>query len=105
MLKRENIKYEELFKQGLAVDRFGRPHKEKKYPYASPEDMTLNQQQYIQRQKESPKVKVEDGIVVQYGGGSISKPGAYDRYTPFKNNPDADFFSNCLANGISSSKL
>ena len=89
--KRENIKYEELFKQGLAVDRFGRPHKEKKYPYASPEEMTLNQQQYIQRQKESPKVKFEDGIVVQYGGGSMGKPGSYDRYTPFKNNPDADF--------------
>jgi hypothetical protein len=30
-------------------------------------------------------------IIVQYGGGSMIKPGSYDRYTPFKNNPDADF--------------
>lgn len=89
--KRENIKYDELFKVGLAKDRFGRPVKEPKYPYASPEDMTLNQQEYIKKQKDSPKVKVEDGIVVQYGGGSMFKPGSYDRYTPFKNNPDADF--------------
>ncbi len=89
--KRENIKYEELFKAGLAKDRFGRPAKEPVFPYASPEDMTLNQQEYIKKQKDSPKVKVEDGIVVQYGGGGMFKPGSYDRYTPFKNNPDADF--------------
>jgi len=89
--KRENIKYDELFKAGLAKDRFGRPVKEPKYPYASPEDMTANQLDYIQKQKDSPKVRLEDGIVVQYGGGSMFKPGSYDRYTPFKNNPDADF--------------
>lgn len=30
-------------------------------------------------------------IISQYGGGNLFKPGSYDRYVPFKNNPDADF--------------
>jgi hypothetical protein len=34
---------------------------------------------------------VEDNIIFQYGGGSMFKPGSYDRYTPFRNNPEADF--------------
>jgi murein DD-endopeptidase MepM/ murein hydrolase activator NlpD len=59
--------------------------------YASPEEMSINQQGYVQKQKTSDKVYVDDGIIVQYGGGSMFKPGSYDRYTPFKNNPDSDF--------------
>ncbi len=30
-------------------------------------------------------------IIIQYGGGSMYNPGSYDRYVPFKNNPDAEF--------------
>ncbi len=30
-------------------------------------------------------------ILMQYGGGSMIKPGSYDRYTPFKNFPDSEF--------------
>lgn len=61
--------------------------------YASPEEMTGHQQAYIQKQKESDKVKYDEeyGIITQYGGGSMIKPGSYDRYTPFKNHPDANF--------------
>jgi len=59
--------------------------------YALPEEMALNQKGYVEAQKENPNVRYEDGIIVQYGGGSMYKPGSYDRYTPFKNNPDADF--------------
>ena len=33
----------------------------------------------------------EYNIISQYGGGNLFKPGSYDRYVPFKNNPDADF--------------
>ena len=33
----------------------------------------------------------EHKIITQYGGGSLFKPGSYDRYTPFKNYPDSDF--------------
>lgn len=56
-----------------------------------PEDLAQNQKSYIQQMKDSPNVKVMDNIIVQYGGGSMMKPGSYDRYTPFKNNPEADF--------------
>jgi len=61
--------------------------------YASPDIMKGHQEDYIQKQKESDKVKYDEeyGIITQYGGGSMIKPGSYDRYTPFKNNPDANF--------------
>ena len=60
--------------------------------YATPEQMLANQQKYVESQASSPDVKYEDGIIVQWGGGALYKPGSYDRYTPFKNYPDADFF-------------
>lgn len=59
--------------------------------YASPEEMMKNHENYVEAQKESANVRYEDGIIIQYGGGSMFKPGSYDRYTPFKNYPDADF--------------
>jgi hypothetical protein len=61
--------------------------------YATPEMMKVNLEKYIESQKESEKVKyIEDyGIIAQYGGGSLFKPGAYDRYVPFKLYPDANF--------------
>ncbi len=54
-----------------------------------PEDLQKNAGDYIKSMKDYPKVT--DSIIFQYGGGSMYKPGSYDRYTPFKNNPDADF--------------
>lgn len=30
-------------------------------------------------------------IISQYGGGSMFKPGSYDRYVPFKNYPESEF--------------
>lgn len=59
--------------------------------FATPEAMTKNQDEYVRTQKSSPNVKFEDGIIIQYGGGSMFKPGSYDRYTPFENYPEADF--------------
>lgn len=41
--------------------------------------------------KGHPNVQVKDNIIVQYGGGKMTSPGSYDRYTPFHNNPEADF--------------
>jgi hypothetical protein len=41
--------------------------------------------------KNHPNVKVEDGIILQYGMGRLQGTGSYDRYTPFRNNPEADF--------------
>jgi hypothetical protein len=61
--------------------------------YSSPEIMKANLEKYVESQKESDKVKyLEDyGIIAQYGGGALFKPGAYDRYVPFKNYPEANF--------------
>ena len=59
--------------------------------YAKPEELEKNKDEYVKTMQTSPSVKVLDNIIVQYGGGSMFKPGSYDRYTPFKNNPEADF--------------
>ena len=59
--------------------------------YVKPEILKQNQETYVQQMKSHPNVKVEDGIIIQYGGGNMMKPGSYDRYTPFRNNPEADF--------------
>lgn len=59
--------------------------------FATPEMMSKNQEDYVKAQKNSPNVKYENGIIIQYGGGSMFKPGSYDRYTPFENYPEADF--------------
>jgi hypothetical protein len=59
--------------------------------YAKPEQLEVNKDEYVKSMQTSPNVKVLDNVIVQYGGGSMFKPGSYDRYTPFKNNPEADF--------------
>ena len=56
---------------------------------ANPEELQQNAKDYMKSMEGVPKV--EDNIISQYGGGSMFKPGSYDRYTPFKNNPEADF--------------
>lgn len=53
--------------------------------------LTQNQKDYIQSMNKSEKVTLSDNILVQYGGGYMIPQGSYDRYTPFKNNPNADF--------------
>jgi len=47
-------------------------------------------QDYFKQMKSYPKSIVKDGIIYQYGAGSM-KTGSYDRYTPFRIHPDADF--------------
>ena len=59
--------------------------------YATIPQLEKNKEGYIQQMKSHPNVKVEGNIIVQYGGGKMTSPGSYDRYTPFKNNPEADF--------------
>ena len=57
----------------------------------NPEQLQKNAKQYMDTMKNNPNVKLVGNIIVQYGGGSMFNPGSYDRYTPFKNNPEDDF--------------
>lgn len=54
-----------------------------------PEELQKNAEDYAKSMKDFPTVV--DSIIYQYGGGSMFKLGSYDRYTPFRNNPEADF--------------
>ena len=61
--------------------------------YTSPEVMSQHAKTYAEEMEKSGNVNYdkEYGIITQYGGGSLFKPGAYDRYVPFKNFPEANF--------------
>ena len=59
--------------------------------YVTPEDIQKHQTQYVAAQKVSKNVEMHGNTIVQYGGGNMMKPGSYDRYTVFKNNPDAHY--------------
>lgn len=59
--------------------------------FADVDTLEKNKEGYIKQMKTSPNVMDMGNIIVQYGGGYMVKPGSYDRYTPFENNPDADF--------------
>lgn len=56
-----------------------------------PKDLQLNAQKYIEGRKGADNMTYEDGIIYQYGMGTLTGTGSYDRYVAFKNNPDADF--------------
>jgi hypothetical protein len=66
----------------------------------SPEILQKNSKNYIDSMKTYPNMNVEDGVIYQYGGGNMFKPGSFDRYTPFKNNPEADFLVMAWPMGI-----
>ena len=59
--------------------------------FADVQTLEKNKEDYVQTMKSNKNVRLDDNIIVQYGGGSMMRPGSYDRYTPFRNNPDADF--------------
>lgn len=78
----------------------------KKEGYKSPAEVETGTFEYADTQadiglgtgKPSDVKKLKSGqsvmigtTIVQYGGGSMIK--GFDRYTPFKNNPDADFYT------------
>ena len=69
-------------------DRLGR--------LATPEEVTKNLADYIETMKTYSNKEFDEDykILRQYGGGSMVKPGSYDRYVVFKNNPEAEF--NCI---------
>ena len=55
------------------------------------ETLQQNSLDYASKMKTYPNLSYEDKIIFQYGGGSMIKPGSFDRYTPFRNHPEADF--------------
>jgi hypothetical protein len=57
--------------------------------WADIEKLEMNKAGYVSKMANYPDI--EGNVIVQYGGGSMMNPGSYDRYTPFKNNPEADF--------------
>jgi len=57
----------------------------------TPERLQRNAEDYMDSMANHRNVKVEDGIILQYGMGTLKGTGSYDRYTPFRNNPEADF--------------
>jgi len=61
--------------------------------YATAQEMKSNLTDYIEVQSKSGNVEYDEkyGIIKQYGGGSMFKPGSYDRYVPFKLYPEANF--------------
>jgi len=61
--------------------------------YATAKEMKSNLTDYIEAQSKSSNVEYDTdyGIIKQYGGGSMFKPGSYDRYVPFKLYPEANF--------------
>ena len=56
-----------------------------------PEELQYNADDYASSMKDFRNLEYQDGIILQYGGGDMRKPGSYDRYTPFRTYPDADF--------------
>jgi len=61
------------------------------YTKEKPEDLQKNAEKYAESMKTYQNLKSEDGILLQYGMGKLTGTGSYDRYVPFKNNPDAEF--------------
>ena len=67
--------------------------------YATPEKMIKNQEDYIERRKAEGVVERIGNIIKQFGLGNM-KHGSYDRYTPFKNFPDADFLVTAIGSPV-----
>ena len=59
--------------------------------YADIPQLEKNKEDYVSSMKSHKNVEIVGNIIKQYGGGSMFKAGSYDRYTPFRNNPEADF--------------
>lgn len=72
--------------------------------YEPPKEVAAGKDFYVQAQKakmKNPQSKIIDlgsgesvmwgNTIVQYGGGEMFRPAFYDRYTPFKNHPDAHY--------------
>jgi len=62
----------------------------KEQGYATVETMTQNQEKFLQARQKEGVIEKTGNVISQFGLGSMKK-GSYDRYVPFRLNPDADF--------------
>jgi hypothetical protein len=58
--------------------------------FASTETMVQNQEKFLQAREKEGVIEKTGNVISQFGLGSMKK-GSYDRYVPFKLNPEADF--------------
>lgn len=72
----------------------------KKNTKVTPDILQKNAEKYAQDMKTYKNLSVEDGVIFQYGAGDLFSPGSFDRYTPFRNNPEADFLIMAWPMGI-----
>lgn len=63
----------------------------KEQGWSGVEELQMNREKYIKQMETYGKQSYQDGIIIKDGGGSMTKPGSYDRYVSFKLYPDADF--------------
>lgn len=57
----------------------------------TPKDLQRNAEDYKQSMGDYENKRYSDGVIYQYGMGRLTGTGSYDRYTPFRTHPDADF--------------
>jgi len=62
----------------------------KEQGFATIETMTKNQEKFLENRSKEGVIQKTGNVISQFGLGSMKK-GSYDRYVPFKLNPDADF--------------
>ena len=62
----------------------------KENDYADIETMSKNQEKFLQDRSKEGVIQKTGKVISQFGLGSMRK-GSYDRYVPFRINPDADF--------------
>lgn len=68
--------------------------------FANIETISKHSEAYKESRKENENIEYTDGIISQYGLGSTTKAGSYDRYVPFSNFPDADFLVTGMPFGL-----
>ena len=62
----------------------------KEQGFASTETMVQNQDKFLEARQKEGVIEKTGNVISQFGLGSMKK-GSYDRYVPFRLNPDADF--------------
>lgn len=63
----------------------------KKSGHGSLQEAQTNAELYALRMSEFKNIEIYDNVLIQYGGGYMSKIGSYNRYVPYENFPEIDY--------------